>query len=98
MIRVSIPFHLQTLSQAPPELQLDVAPPLSINSLLTALEHTYPMLKGTIRDHDTRRRRPFLRFYACDQDLSSSDPDAPLPDPVAQGREPFLIIGAIAGG
>jgi molybdopterin synthase sulfur carrier subunit len=98
MIRVTIPFHLQSLSKAPPELHLDVPPPITQRSVLDALESSYPMLKGTIRDHGTLKRRPFLRFYACNQDLSNADPDSPLPEAIAQGREPFLIIGAIAGG
>jgi hypothetical protein len=98
MIRIEIPFHLRTLSGAQGELLLDVAPPVTIKSTLDALEAKYPMLKGTIRDHSTHKRRDFLRFYACNRDLSNESHDAPLPPEVASGKEPFLIIGAIAGG
>ena len=98
MIRVILPYHLRTLAQVGAEVQLDVAGPLTQRSLLDALEARYPMLRGTIRDHVTKERRPLLRFYACDQDLSLESPDAPLPAAVVSGQEPFFIIGAIAGG
>lgn len=97
-IRVQIPYHLRTLARADAEITLSVAPPITIASVLDALEARYPMLAGTIRDHDTLRRRPFLRFFACEEDLSLQDPHAPLPAAIVEGREPFLIIGAIAGG
>jgi len=98
-IRVVIPPHLRTLANiSGSELQLDVAAPVTQRSVLDALEAQYPMLCGTIRDHVTHKRRPFLRFFACEEDLSHEPPDAPLPDAVATGKEPFLIIGAIAGG
>ena len=98
MIRVILPMHLRTLAHVGAEVKLDVEGPLTQRSLLDALEARYPMLRGTIRDHVTRRRRPFLRFFACEQDLSHEPPDAPLPDAVARGAEPFLVVGAIAGG
>jgi hypothetical protein len=98
LIRVVIPFHLKTLAQITGEVQLEVAPPVTQQTVLDALEARYPMLKGTIRDHVTKQRRAFLRFFACEQDLSNQPPDAPLPDPVASGAEPYLIIGALAGG
>jgi hypothetical protein len=98
MIRVVIPFHLKTLAQITGEVQLDVAPPVTQRAVLDALEARYPMLRGTIRDHVTRKRRAFLRFFACEQDLSNESPDAPLPEAVASGAEPYLIIGALAGG
>jgi len=98
MIRVELPFHLRRLAQVGTEVQLDVAPPITQRSVLDALEDKYPMLRGTIRDHVTLKRRPFLRFFACQQDLSHEAPDAPLPEAVAAGTEPYLIIGAIAGG
>ena len=98
MIRVILPFHLQTLAQIHGEVQLDVAAPITQRSVLDALEARYPMLCGTIRDHVTHMRRPLLRFFACDQDLSHEPPDVPLPDAVASGAEPFFIVGAIAGG
>jgi hypothetical protein len=97
-IRVQLPYHLRTLARIDGELTLNVAPPLTIASALDALEARYPMLAGTIREHDTHKRRPFLRFFACEEDLSLQPPDAPLPASVAEGKEPFLIIGAIAGG
>jgi len=98
-IRVVIPPHLRTLAHVSgPELQLDVPAPVTQRSILDALEAQYPMLCGTIRDHVSKQRRPFLRFFACEEDLSHEPPDAPLPDAVAAGQEPFLIIGAIAGG
>ena len=98
MIRVVLPFHLRTLAHVSGEVQLDVEGPITQRSILDALEARYPMLRGTIRDHDTQKRRAFLRFFACEQDFSNESPDAPLPDSVASGAEPFLIIGALAGG
>jgi len=98
MIRVVLPFHLRTLAQVDGEVQLEVKGPITQRAVLDALEARYPVLRGTIRDHDTLKRRPFLRFFACEQDLSLESPDAPLPEAVATGAEPFLVIGAIAGG
>ena len=98
MIRVVLPHHLRTLARATEEVRLDVAGPVTLRAVLDVLEQQYPTLRGTIRDHVTRERRPFLRFFACEQDLSHESPDAPLPGAVASGAEPFLIIGAIAGG
>ena len=98
MIRVVLPFHLRTLARAPAEVELRVEGTVTQRSVLDALEARYPMLRGTIRDHVTYKRRPFLRFFACEEDLSHESPDAPLPDAVATGTEPFLVVGAIAGG
>jgi molybdopterin synthase sulfur carrier subunit len=98
MIRVVIPAHLQTLARASREVQLDVGGEPSLRSVLDALETRYPMLRGAIRDHVTQRRRPFVRFFACERDLSHDAPDTPLPDAVATGAEPLLIVGAMAGG
>jgi sulfur-carrier protein len=98
MIRVELPYHLRNLARVGSEVQIDVSEPITQRSVLDALEDRYPMLRGTIRDHTTRKRRPFLRFFACAQDLSHEPPDAPLPDAVAQGREPFSVVGAMAGG
>ena len=98
MIRVILPPHLRTLAHVDGEVKLDVEGQVTQRSVLDALEARYPMLRGTIRDHDTQQRRPFLRFFACEEDLSHELPDAPLPDAVASGAEPLLIIGAIAGG
>src|SRR5271165_2027822 len=98
MIRVVIPQHLRTLAHVNGEIQLEVEGEVTQRSVLDALEARYPMLGGTIRDHVTQERRPFLRFFACQEDLSHESPDAPLPRAVAAGKEPFLIIGAIAGG
>ncbi|MGC1436315.1 MAG: MoaD/ThiS family protein, partial [Terriglobales bacterium] len=98
MIRVILPHHLRTLAHVGTELELEVKGPVTQRSVLDTLEARYPMLRGTIREHDTQQRRPFLRFFACEEDLSHESPDAPLPDVVASGAEPFLIIGAIAGG
>jgi hypothetical protein len=98
MIRVVLPYHLRTLAQVGAEVQLDVEGPATQRSVLDALEVRYPMLRGTIRDHVTHLRRPLLRFFACEDDLSNDPPDAPLPDAVASGAEPFWIVGAIAGG
>ncbi len=98
MIRVILPAHLRTLAHVGGDLELEVEGRVTQRSVLDALEARYPMLRGTIRDHVTQQRRPFLRFFACEQDLSHEAPDAPLPDAVVSGAEPFLIIGAIAGG
>ena len=98
MIRVVLPHHLRTLAGVGREVELQVEGPVTQRAVLDALEARYPMLRGTIRDHDTRQRRAFLRFFACGQDLSHESPDAPLPDAVALGSEPFLVVGAIAGG
>ena len=98
MIRVVLPPHLRTLAHVGAEVQLDVEGLVTQRSVLDALEVHYPMLRGTIRDHVTGQRRPMLRFFACEEDLSHEPPDAPLPDAVASGAEPFFIVGAIAGG
>ena len=98
MIRVVLPAHLRTLARVDGEVMLDVKGPVTQRSVIDALEGRYPMLRGTIRDHVTQRRRAFVRFFACEQDLSHESPDAPLPDEVAAGTEPFLIVGAMAGG
>ena len=98
MIRVILPPHLRTLARVGAEVQLDVEGQATQRSVLDALEARYPMLRGTIRDHVTQQRRPMLRFFACEEDLSLESPDAPLPDAVASGAEPFFIVGAIAGG
>jgi hypothetical protein len=98
MIRVVLPQHLQTLARVGPEVMIDVTGDVTQRSVLDALERTYPVLSGTIREHDTGRRRPFVRFFACEEDLSHAPPDTPLPDAVANGREPLLVVGAIAGG
>ena len=98
MIRVELPAHLRTLAKTGKMVELEVNGTATQRAVLDALEATYPMLRGTIRDHVTQKRRPFVRFYACQEDLSHESPDAPLPDAVASGVEPFLIVGAIAGG
>jgi hypothetical protein len=98
MVRIVLPQHLRTLARVEGEVSLDVATPATVDSVLNALEARYPMLCGTIRDHSTKRRRPFIRFFACEQDLSHEPPDSPLPDTVATGAEPLLIVGAMAGG
>jgi hypothetical protein len=98
MIRVILPFHLRNLAHVGSEVTLEVESPATLRSVLDALEARYPMLRGAIRDHDTQQRRPFLRFFACEEDLSHESPEAPLPDAVASGKEPFIVIGAIAGG
>jgi hypothetical protein len=98
MIRVILPAHLRTLAKVSGEVQLEVDGPVTQRSVLDALEARYPMLCGTIRDHVTQQRRPFVRFFACEEDLSHDPPDAPLPEAVASGAEPFLLVGAIAGG
>jgi molybdopterin synthase sulfur carrier subunit len=98
MIRLELPTHLRTLAHVNGEVTLDVEGQVTQRSVLDALEASYPMLRGTIRDHITQRRRPYLRFFACEEDLSHESPDAPLPDAVASGGEPFLVVGAMAGG
>jgi sulfur-carrier protein len=98
MIRVMLPYHLRQLAHIDGEVQLDLEGQVTQRSVLDALEARYPVLCGTIRDHVTRERRPFLRFFACEQDLSHEPPDTPLPEAVAAGTEPFLVLGAIAGG
>jgi sulfur-carrier protein len=98
MIRVVLPYHLRTLARVDGEVELDIEGQATQRAILDALEARYPMLRGTIRDHVTERRRPFLRFFACEEDLSHERPDAPLPDAVATGAEPFLVVGAMAGG
>jgi molybdopterin converting factor small subunit len=98
MIRVVLPAHLRALARVDGEVKLDVAGQVTQCSVLDALEERYPMLRGTIRDHNRGPRRAFIRFFACEQDLSHEDPDVPLPDPVAAGAEPYLIVGAMAGG
>jgi hypothetical protein len=98
MVRVELPQHLRTLAKVDREVQVEINAQATQRSVLDALENAYPVLRGTIRDHDTQQRRPFLRFFACQQDLSHELPDAALPEAVASGTEPFLIIGAIAGG
>jgi hypothetical protein len=98
IIRVELPQHLRTLAQASREVEIEVEGAITQRSVLDALEKRYPVLCGTIRDHDTKKRRAFLRFFACGEDLSHETPDTPLPEAVATGKEPFLVIGAIAGG
>ena len=98
MIRVALPYHLRQLAKVDGEVQLEIDGPVTQRSVLDALEARYPVLRGTIRDHSTQQRRAFLRFFACEEDLSHQAPDAPLPEAVASGKEPFLVIGAIAGG
>jgi len=98
MIRVVLPAHLRTLARVDGEIKLDIEGPVTLRSVLDALEARYPMLRGTIRDHVTLKRRAFIRFFACEQDLSNESPDTWLPDTIATGAEPFLIIGAMAGG
>jgi sulfur-carrier protein len=98
MIRVIIPHHLRTLAKTGAEVQLDVEGPVTLRSILDTLEARYPMLRGTVRDHVTQQRRPFLRFFVCEEDWSLEPPDAPLPEAIVSGQEPFYIIGAIAGG
>ena len=98
MIRVMLPQHLRTLAHTGPEVELEIEGPVTQRSVLDALEARYPMLRGTVRDHATQTRRAFLRFFACEEDLSHESPDAALPEAVASGKEPFIIIGAIAGG
>jgi molybdopterin synthase sulfur carrier subunit len=98
MIRVELPAHLRTLARVDREVTLDVEGPATLRSVLDAIEARYPVLRGTIRDHVTEQRRPFVRFFACEEDLSHDPPDTPLPDAVARGAEPFLIVGAMSGG
>jgi molybdopterin synthase sulfur carrier subunit len=98
MIRVVLPYHLRTLAKIDDEATIDVQGEVTLRSVLDALEDRYPMLRGTIRDHDSGQRRAFLRFFACEEDLSHQSPDAPLPNAVVTGAEPLLIVGAIAGG
>ncbi len=98
MIRIVLPAHLRTLARVNAEVQLEVEGEVTQRSVLDALEACYPMLRGTLRDYTTQRRRPFVRFFACEQDLSHESPDVPLPEAVASGAEPFLVVGAIAGG
>ena len=98
MIRVVLPHHLRNLARVGDEVEIEVTGAVTQRSVLDAIEATYPVLRGTIRDHVTRQRRPFLRFFACEQDLSHEPPDDPLPEAVAAGKEPFLIVGAMAGG
>ncbi|HEY7533786.1 MAG TPA: MoaD/ThiS family protein [Nitrospiraceae bacterium] len=98
MIRVILPAHLRTLARVDGEVQIEVKDPVTQRAILDALEARYPMLRGTVRDHVTQKRRAFVRFFACEQDLSHDSPDTPLPDAVAKGAEPFLIVGAMAGG
>jgi hypothetical protein len=98
MIRVGLPFHLRTLARVSGEVSVDVQRPVTIGSVLDALEAAYPMLRGTIRDHGTLKRRAFLRFFACGRDISLAPADTPLPETVASGSEPFLVVGALAGG
>jgi hypothetical protein len=98
MIRVMLPQHLQVLASAPREVQFEIAGAVTQRAILDALEARYPSLRGTIREHGTQKRRPMVRFFACEEDVSFESPDAPLPAKVASGEEPFFIIGAIAGG
>lgn len=98
MIRVRLPHHLRTLAGVGSEVEVEVVAPATQRSLLDALEAAYPVLKGTIRDQGTKLRRPFIRFFACEEDLSNDDPDTPLPDEVVSGREPYFVVGAMAGG
>jgi len=98
MIRVELPYHLRVLGKITGDVELEVDAPVTLRSVLDALESRYPMLRGTMRDHVTGARRPMIRFYACEQDLSNESIDAPVPEAVATGAEPFLVIGAIAGG
>lgn len=98
MIRVVLPAHLRTLAQVSGEVTLDVEEPVTLRAALNALEARYPTLRGTIRDHVSQQRRPFLRFFACQEDISHESPDVPLPEPVVNAKEPLLIVGAIAGG
>src|SRR5438067_1120547 len=98
MIRVILPTHLRSLANTDREVKLDVPGPVTVNCILDALESRYPTLRGTIRDHGTLKRRPLVRFFACEEDISHDSPDVPLPDKVARGEEAFFIVGAIAGG
>jgi len=98
MIHVVLPFHLRNLARVDGDVELEVASPATIRSVMDALETRYPVLRGTVRDHVTLKRRPFVRFFACKEDMSLEPPDTPLPEPVTKGEEPFMIIGAMAGG
>ena len=98
MIRIALPHHLRKLAGVGAEVELEIAAPVTQRAILDALEARYPMLRGTIREHETLRRRPLLRFFACETDISLDPPDTPLPEAIASGREPFLIVGAVAGG
>lgn len=98
MIRVELPFHLRNLARVDGEVKLEVANPVTMRAVLDALEARYPVLRGTVRDHGTLKRRPFVRFFACKEDLSLEPPETPLPEAVVSGAEPFLIVGAMAGG
>jgi len=98
MIRVVLPFHLRNLARVDGEVKLEVAEPVTVRAVLDALEARFPTLRGTIRDHGTLKRRPFVRFFACKEDVSLEPPETPLPDEIASGTEPFLIVGAMAGG
>ena len=98
MIRVVLPFHLRNLARVDGEVQLEVANPVTVRTVLDALEASYPVLRGTIRDHAMLKRRPFIRFFACQEDLSLEPPETRLPDAVVSGAEPFLVVGAMAGG
>ena len=98
MIRVVLPYHLRNLARVEGEVQLEIREPVTIRSVLDAIEERYPVLRGTIRDHGTLKRRPFIRFFACKEDLSLDPPETKLPDAIVNGSEPFLVIGAIAGG
>ena len=98
MVRIHLPYHLQTLAGVGSEVQLDVAAPVTQRAILDALEARYPSLRGTLRDHGTQKRRPLVRFFACEQDVSLDAPDTPLPSAIAEGKEPLWVIGAIAGG
>ena len=98
MIRVVLPFHLRKLACVDGDVELEVAGPVTVRAVIDSLEERYPVLRGTIRDHDTLKRRPFVRFFACKEDVSLEPPDTPLPEPVVKGEEPFLIVGAMAGG
>jgi hypothetical protein len=97
-IRVTLPKHLRTLANVEGEIQVEVADEVTQRSVLDAVEAAHPMLRGTIRDHESSKRRPFVRFFACQEDLSHESPDSPLPEDVASGREPFMVVGALAGG
>ena len=98
MIRIVLPHHLRTLAKVGDEVQIDLNGPATVKSILDVLETKYPMLRGTIREHNTLKRRPLVRFFVCGEDISHEPPDTPLPDPIAKGEEPFFVMGAIAGG
>lgn len=98
MVRLTLPFHLQNLARCDAEVQLEVADPVTVEAILDALEARYPMLKGTVRDHVTKKRRAFLRFFCCGEDISMDPTDRPLPQDIVDGTQPFMIVGAIAGG